>query len=76
MFWVITVAWLYIKPFRNIRSKEPMGDPVDSSPEVLAAEAALSERTVWSQKGLATPVKLWPFLPILPVLKKYILNQH
>ena len=27
---------------------------------------------VWSQQGFATLVKLWPFSPILPVLKKYI----
>ena len=72
MLWVVTVAWLYIKPFRNVSSKEPTGDPVDSDPDVLAAEAALSEPTVWSQKGFATPVKLWPFSPILPVLEKYI----
>ena len=72
MFWVVTVAWLYIKPFRNVSSKEPTGDPVDSNPEVFAAEAALSEPTVWSQLGFATLVKLWPFSPILPVLKKYI----
>ncbi len=72
MLWVVTVAWLYIKPFRNVSSKEPTGDPVDSDPDVLAAEAALPEPTVWSQKGFATPVKLWPFSPILPVLEKYI----
>ena len=72
MVWVVTVAWLYIKLFRNVSSKEPTGDPVDSDPDVLAAEAALSEPTVWSQKGFATPVKLWPFSPILPVLEKYI----
>ena len=75
MLWVVTVAWLYIKPFRNVSSKEPTGDPVDSDPDVLAAEAALPEPTVWSQKGFATPVKLWPFSPILPVLEKYIENQ-
>ena len=74
MLWVVTVAWLYIKPFRNVSSKEPTGDPVDSDPDVLAAEAALPEPTVWSQKGFATPVKLWPFSPILPVLEKYIFN--
>ena len=66
------MAWLYIKPLRNVSSKEPTGDPVDSDPDVLAAEAALPEPTVWSQKGFATPVKLWPFSPILPVLEKYI----
>ena len=33
MLWVVTVAWLYIKPFRNVSSKEPTGEPVDSDPE-------------------------------------------
>ncbi len=72
MLWVVTVAWLYIQLFRNVNSREPTGDPVDSDSEVLSAKAALSEPTVWSQKGFATPVKHWPFSPILPVLKKYI----
>ena len=76
MVWVITVAWLYIKPFRGFSykclSKEPTGDPVDSDPDVLATEAALPEPTVLSHKDFAILVKYWPFSPILPVLEKYI----
>ena len=72
MLWVVTVAWLYIKPSRDVSSKEPTGDPVDSDPDVFTAKAALSEPMVWSQRDFAIPVKLWPFSPILPVLEKYI----
>jgi hypothetical protein len=72
MLWVVTVAWLYIKPSRNVSSKEPTGDPVDSDPDVLAAEAALSEPTVLSHEDFAILMKYWPFSPILPVLEKYI----
>ncbi len=74
MLWVVTVAWLYIKPFRDVSSKEPTGDPVDSDPDVFTAEAALSEPTVWSHKDFAIRMKLWPFSPILPVHKIYWTN--
>ena len=53
MLWVITVAWLYIKPFRDVSSKEPTGDPVDSDPDVITAKAALSEPTVSSHTDFA-----------------------
>jgi len=76
MLWVVTVAWLYIKPFRDVSSKEPTGDPVDSDPDVFTAEAALSEPTVWSHKDFAIRMKLWPFSPILPVHKIYWTNSN
>jgi len=57
---------------RDVSSKEPIGDPVDSDPDVFIAKAALSEPMVWSQRDFAIPVKLWPFSLILPVLEKYI----
>ena len=57
MLWVVTVAWLYIKPFRGSNykclSKEPTGDPVDSDPDVITAKAALSEPTVLSHTDFA-----------------------
>ena len=73
----VTVAWLYIKPF----GEGPTGDPVDSDPDnkhpnwwkgVTNPDCLLSEPTVWSHKDFAIRMKLWPFSPILPVLKKYI----
>ena len=54
----VTVAWLYIKPFRE----GPTGDPVDSDPDnkhlnwwkgVTNPDCLLSEPTVWSHKDFA-----------------------
>ena len=54
----VTVAWLYIKPF----GEGPTGDPVDSDPDnkhpnwwkgVTNSDCLLSEPTVWSHKDFA-----------------------
>jgi hypothetical protein len=39
-----------LSPFRDVSSKEPTDDPVNSDPDVSTAEAALSELTVLSHK--------------------------
>ncbi len=35
-----------VSPIRDVSSKEPTGDPVDSDPDVFTAEATLSEPMV------------------------------
>ena len=35
-----------LSPIRDVSSKEPTGDPVDSDPDILTAGAAPSEPTV------------------------------
>jgi len=72
MLWVVTVAWLYIKPFRDVSSKEPTGDPVDSDPDVLTAEAALSEPTVLSHKDFAILCEILTVFTHLACSKKCI----
>jgi hypothetical protein len=76
MLWVVTVAWLYIKPFRNVSSKEPTSDPVDSDPEVLAAKS----RSFWTDGlipvGLCYPSEtLTVFTRLACSQKIYFLNQ-
>jgi len=75
MLWVVTVAWLYIKPFRNVSSKEPTGDPVDSDPDFLTAKTALSEPTVWSHKDFAILYETLTVFTHLACSKKNVLNQ-
>ena len=76
MLWVVTVAWLYIKPSRDVSSKEPTGDPVDSDPEVLAAKS----RSFWTDGlipvGLCYPSEtLTVFTHLACSQKIYFLNQ-
>jgi hypothetical protein len=47
-----------LSPIRDVSSKEPTGDPVDSDPDILTAEAAPSEPTVCSHKDFAIRMKL------------------
>jgi hypothetical protein len=35
-----------LSPIRDVSSKEPIGDPVDSDPDVFTAKAAFSEPMV------------------------------
>ena len=47
-----------LSPIRDVSSKELTGDPVDSDPDILTAEAAPSEPTVCSHKDFAIRMKL------------------
>ena len=64
-----------LRPFRDVSSKEPTGDPVNSDPDVSKAEAALSELTVLSHKDFDILHEILTVFTHLACSRKIYLNQ-
>ena len=64
-----------LSPVRDVSSKEPTGDPVDSDPDFLTAEAALSEPTVLSHKDFAILCEMLTVFTHLACSRKTYLNR-
>ena len=64
-----------LSPIRDVSSKEPTGDPVDSDPDFLTAKAALSEPTVLSHKDFAILREMLTVFTHLACSRKIYLNQ-
>ena len=61
-----------LSPIRDVSSKEPTGDPVDSDPDVITAKAALSELTVLSHTDFAILCEILTVFTHLACSQKYI----
>ena len=64
-----------LSPIRDVSSKEPTGDPVDSDPDVITAKAALSEPTVLSHTDFAILCEILTVFTHLACSQKIYLNQ-
>ena len=64
-----------LSPVRDVSSKEPTGDPVDSDPDFLTAKAALSEPTVLSHKDFAILREMLTVFTHLACSRKTYLNR-
>ena len=64
-----------LSPVRDVSSKEPTGDPVDSDPDVITAKAALSEPTVLSHTDFAILCEILTVFTHLACSQKIYLNQ-
>ena len=64
-----------LSPIRDVSSKEPTGDPVDSDPDVITAKAALSEPTVLSHTDFAILCEILTVFTHLACSRKIYLNQ-
>ena len=69
-----TMAWLYIKPIREVGSNEPTGDPVDSDPtSCQGINTRFGAKSQCWADGLVLArlsypyIECWPFSPVLPV---------
>ena len=64
-----------LSPIRDVSSKEPTGDPVDSDPDVITAKTALSEPTVLSHMDFAILCEILTVFTHLACSQKIYLNQ-
>ena len=64
-----------LNPFRDVSSKEPTGNPVNSDPDVFTAKAALSELTVLSHKDFAILREILTVFTIHACSRKIYLNK-
>ena len=64
-----------LSSIRDVSSKEPTGDPVDSDPDVITAKAALSEPTVLSHTDFAILCEILTVFTHLACSQKIYLNQ-